>query len=141
MSHRGTKAESKGNLKGITSPITDSLTKQTIACADKVHRRIAPGLFEMIYESAMAMELEIAGVKLQKQVIFPTPYRDRLISQRRLDSLIEDKVAVEPKRKERFDAGFEAQILTYLKLPGLKTYLLTNFNSGLRKSGIRRFIL
>jgi GxxExxY protein len=99
MSHRGTKAESKGNL------------------------------------------LEIAGVKLQKQAIFPMPYRDRLISQRRLDSLIEDKVAIEPRRKERFDAGFEAQILTYLKLPGLKAYLLTNFNSGLGKNGIRRFIL
>ena len=89
----------------------------------------------------MAIELEFAGMKFQRQILVPIRYRDRLVGEHRLDLIVETQIVVELKSVERFDSVFEAQILTYLKLTNLKIGLLINFNSRLLKDGIRRFIL
>jgi GxxExxY protein len=59
----------------------------------------------------------------------------------RLDIVLEDSVILELKSVERMDLLFEAQILTYLRLSGIKTALLINFNSRLLHQGIERFVL
>ena len=141
LSHRGAESQSKTGVKKVRSVGTDPLTERIIACAIEVHRRIGPGLLESVYESAMAIELEFAGIKFQRQVIVPVQYRDRLIGDHRLDLVVEHAVVVELKSVERFDPVFEAQVLTYLRLTNLKTGLLINFNSRLVRDGIRRFVL
>jgi GxxExxY protein len=141
ISHGGTETRSKTEVKTRISLPTDPLTEKIIACSMEVHRRVGPGLLESIYESEMAIELEFAGIKFQKQVLIPIPYRGRLVGEHRLDLIVENKIVVELKSVERFDPVFEAQILTYLKLTNLKVGLLINFNSRRLKDGIRRFLL
>ncbi len=120
---------------------TNKLTERIIGCAIEVHRQLGPGLLEATYESALSMELEAAGLKYQRQLLFPVVYKGRTIGEYRLDLLVEDTVIVEIKSVERFDPVFEAQVLTYLKVAGKKIGLLINFNSRLLRDGVKRFIL
>jgi GxxExxY protein len=59
----------------------------------------------------------------------------------RVDLLIEDKLIVELKSVDQIKGIHEAQLLTYMKLAGVKTGLLMNFNVTMLKSGIRRSVL
>ena len=117
------------------------LTEKIIGCAIEVHRQLGPGLLEATYELALAIELELAGLKFQRQVAYPISYRDRIIGEHRLALLIEKAVILEIKSVERYDPIFEAQVLTYLKITGLRRALLINFNSRLLKDGVKRFVL
>ena len=119
----------------------DSLTERIIGCAIEVHRVLGPGLLEASYEAALAIELEAAKLRFQRQLLVPVSYKGRPIGEHRLDFLVEDAVVVELKSVERFDPLFEAQLLTYLRLTGKRRGLLLNFNSRLLKDGIRRFVL
>lgn len=128
------------NLKGMKEEI-NAITEKIIGCAIEVHRQLGPGLLESIYEEALAIEFELAGLKYEKQVIIPVTYKGRRIGEHRLDLLVEDMVVVELKSVERMDPVFEAQVLTYLKLTGKKVGLLINFNNRFLKDGIKRLIL
>ena len=94
----------------------NALTEKIIGCAIEVHRTLGPGLLESIYETAMCAELEEAGLKFERQVIVPVLYKGRNIGRHRIDLIVEDAVIVEIKAVERFDAIFEAQVLTYPRL-------------------------
>ena len=119
----------------------NAITERVIKCAIEVHRQLGPGLLESVYEEALAIECELDGLNVARQVKIPVEYKGRTIGEYRLDMLIENLVVVEIKSVERYDPVFEAQILTYLKITGKKVGLLINFNSRLVKDGIRRFIL
>jgi GxxExxY protein len=119
----------------------DPPTEKIIGCAIEVHRQLGPGLLEMTYESALAVEFELDKLQFQRQVAYPISYKGRVIGEHRLDLLIEKAVILEVKSVERYDPLFEAQVLTYLKITGLRRALLINFNSRLLKDGIKRFIL
>ena len=119
----------------------DPLTEKIIGCAIEVHRQLGPGLLESIYESALCVEFEIADLKFQRQVPCPVSYKNQVVGEHRLDLLVENSVILEIKSVDRHDPIFEAQLLTYLKITGLKRGLLLNFNSRLLKEGIKRFVL
>lgn len=119
----------------------DPLTRRIIACAIEVHKTLGPGLLEKLYKEAMAIELELAGMKVDKNLQIPVTYRDNLIGDYYVDLLVEEKVILELKSVERHDPVFEAQILSYMKLTGKKVGLLINFNSKMVKDGIKRFVL
>lgn len=119
----------------------DPLTERIIGCAIEVHRQLGPGLFEGIYESALCVELELQGLRFQRQVQAPILYKGRPVGDYRLDLLVEDQVVVEVKAVERFDPVFEAQVLTYLRASGRRVGLLINFNNKLLSAGIKRFVL
>jgi GxxExxY protein len=119
----------------------NAITERIIKCAIEVHRQLGPGLLESVYGEALAIECELDGLHVARQVKIPVQYKGRVIGEYRLDLLIENMVIVEVKSVERYDPVFEAQILTYLKVTGKKVGLLINFNSRLVKDGIRRFIL
>ena len=119
----------------------DALTEKIIGCAIEVHRQLGPGLLESTYESALCVELELAGLKFQRQLIYPISYKGRIIGEHRVDLIVERAVILEIKSVDRHDPVFEAQLLTYLKITGLHRGLLINFNSRLLKDGIKRFVL
>jgi GxxExxY protein len=119
----------------------NAITERIIKCAIEVHRQLGPGLLESVYEEALAIECELEGLHVTRQMKIPVQYKGRAIGEYRLDLLIENLVIVEIKSVEQYDPVFEAQILTYLKITGKKVGLLINFNSRLVKDGIRRFIL
>jgi GxxExxY protein len=119
----------------------NKLTEKIIGCAIEVHRHLGPGLLEAAYEMALSLELELAGLKHQRQIVFPALYKGRTIGVYRLDLIVEDCVVVEIKSVERFNPLFQAQLLTYLRLTGKRVGLLINFNTRLLKEGVKRFIL
>jgi len=119
----------------------DPLTDRIIGSAIEVHKWLGPGLLESVYESALCIELEERGLRFERQIAFPLKYRDRLIGEFRLDLIVEHAVVLELKSVERMDPVFDAQLLTYLRISGMKTGLLINFNSRLLKDGIKRLVL
>jgi len=119
----------------------NQVTERIIGSGIEVHRHLGPGLLEATYQAALSIELDIAGLRFQRQPVFPATYKFRIVGEYRPDLIVEDAVVVEIKSVERFDPVFQAQVLTYLKITGKKVGLLINFNSRLLPDGIRRFIL
>ena len=118
-----------------------ALTEQILKCAIEVHRHLGPGLFESIYESALCFELAVAGLRFKRQIGVPLYYKGRLLSEHRPDLVVADSVIVEVKAVERFDRIHTAQMLTYLRVTGLRIGLVLNFNSAVLIHGIRRVVL
>src|SRR6266540_5585436 len=119
----------------------DPLTRRIIACAIEVHKKLGPGLLEKLYKEAMVIEMELNGLKVEKNVKVPVEYKGKSIGDYFIDLLIEDCVILELKSVERHDPVFEAQILSYMRLTNKKVGLLINFNSKMVKDGIKRFVL
>jgi GxxExxY protein len=119
----------------------DEITERILGCAIEVHRTLGPGLLETTYESAMCVELAEAGLRFARQLPVPVVYKGHPIGEYRVDLLVEDAVVVEIKAVTKWDAVFEAQVLTYMKVTGKRVGLLINFHSRLLKQGVRRFVL
>jgi GxxExxY protein len=105
-----------------------------------VHSIVGPGLLESVYETAMSIEMTRAGLSFRRQAAMPLYYKGELISEHRVDLLVEDAVIVEIKSIERVAPIHIAQMLTYLKVADLKTGLIMNFNSQLLRAGLRRVL-
>lgn len=119
----------------------NQLTEKIIACGIEVHRNLGPGLLEAIYEEALCIEFQECRIPYKRQLPLPILYKGRRLGDYRADLPVESAVIVEIKSVERFDPVFEAQVLTYLRIPEKKVGLLINFNSRLLRDGIKRFIL
>jgi GxxExxY protein len=126
----------------IAPQANDLLTQRIIGFAIEVHRQLGPGLLESAYEECLCYELREAGLGFKRQVPLPVSYKAvRLDCGYRIDVLVEDCVILELKTVERLIPIHEAQLLTYLRLSGLRTGLLLNFNSPVLRDGIRRMVL
>jgi len=125
-----------------TPQANDLLTQRIIGFAIEVHRQLGPGLLESAYEECVCYELRQAGLVFQRQVPLPVIYKAvRLDRGYRVDVVVENAVILELKTVERLIPVHEAQLLTYLRLSGLRTGLLLNFNSPVLRDGIRRMVL
>lgn len=134
-SHQDTKSEEPAPI----SRALDAIAHDIVDCAFKVHSALEPGLLESIYETCLAHELSHRRHKVARQVAVPVMYGDlKLDGGFRIDLLVDDQVIVEVKAAERPNPLFEAQVLTYMKLTGLRLGLLVNFNVARIKDGIRR---
>jgi GxxExxY protein len=101
-----------------------------------------PGLLESAYEECLCHEMHQNGLVFQRQVPLPTIYKTvRLDCGYRMDIVVDDRVIVELKTVERLMPIHDAQVLTYMKLSGIPTGLLLNFNTSVLKDGIRRLML
>ncbi len=120
----------------------ENLSNQVIGCAIEVHRVLGPGLLESTYEQCLAHELKSHGIGFQLQHAVPVIYKDvKLDCGYRVDLLIENTLILELKSVEECKGIHEAQLLTYMKLAGIKTGLLINFNVTRLKDGLKRFVL
>ncbi|MES2555986.1 MAG: GxxExxY protein [Bacteroidota bacterium] len=107
-----------------------------------VYKELGPGLLESAYESALYFELLNAGLKVKKQLALPLVYKDvRLDCGYRIDLLVEGKVIIELKSIEYIMPVHHKQLLTYMKLTGVKLGLLVNFNESNIQKGIFRKVL
>lgn len=126
---------------GLTE-LEERTAREIVDGAYRVHRALGPGLLETVYETCLKRELETKGIGYRSQMVVPIRYDEYLIdSAFRLDLLVEDRVIVELKSVQRLEPVFTAQLLTYLKLSGLRLGLLINFNVPLIRDGIHRLIL
>lgn len=118
-----------------------ALTKRIIGCAIEVHRHLGPGLLESVYEAAMCIELEREGLPSTRQLMMPIRYKGETIAEFKPDLVVHESVVVEIKSAERLDPIHTSQMLTYLRITGLRVGLLLNFNSAMLQTGIRRIVL
>lgn len=130
MNHRGTETA------------RDALSERALGCAIEVHRHLGPGLLESAYEQCLCWELGQAGLKVDRQVALPVRYKDiQLDMGYRMDIVVNDTLVLELKTVESILPVHEAQLLTYLKLSGLRTGLILNFLTPVLRDGIRRMML
>ncbi len=119
----------------------DELMQGVIACAIEVHRHLGPGLLESAYEECLCWELKNIGLAFERQVPLPVRYKDSLLEcGYRLDIVVAQQVLLELKSVEKFVPVHQAQVISYLKLSGLKRGLLINFNVPVLRDGIKRIV-
>lgn len=119
-----------------------ALTEKIIGSAMRVHSKLGPGLLESSYLTCLNYELTKAGLFTRVQVALPLVYDEiKLDHGYRIDLIVQNEVIVETKSVEVLAPIHEAQLLTYLKLSGLKVGLLLNFNTRHLKEGIQRVSL
>ena len=108
----------------------DELTGRILGVAFRVHTTLGPGLLESVYEIVLAHELRKDGLLVATQVEMPVVYDGiRLDLAFRADVIVESRVILELKSVEALAPVHSKQLLNYLKLSGLKTGLLINFNT------------
>ncbi len=117
------------------------ITGEIIGAAIEVHRELGPGLLESSYEICLARELELRGISFEFELPLPLEYKGiRLDCGYRLDLLVAGTIIVEVKSVENLAPIHDAQLLTYLKLTGVKVGLLINFNVVVLKQGLKRLV-
>jgi GxxExxY protein len=117
----------------------NQLTGSVIGAAIEVHKMLGPGLLESIYEECLCYELSLLKIKFESQKELPIEYKgSKLSSGYRIDLIIDNQLILELKSCDQIQPIHEAQLLTYLKLSGIKYGLLINFNTVLLKDGIKR---
>ena len=120
----------------------NEVSRVVYECAIEVHRTLGgPGLLEGVYEEALAWELEKRGLRVQRQVQVPVVYKGQSLgTPMRLDLLVEGIVIVECKATGDYNEIFESQVLTYLRMSGLRLGLVINFGEKFVKDGIHRVV-
>ena len=111
--------------------------------AYRVHTALGPGLLESAYEACHAYEIRDHGLSVVTQVALPVIYREvKVEAGFRVDLLVENCVIVEIKAVEKMNPVYQAQLLTYMKLSGIRLGYLINFNvPHLKDGGIKRMVV
>jgi GxxExxY protein len=118
------------------------ISQAVIASAIDVHRELEPGFLESVYEKCLAYELSERGHRIDLQKEIPIVYRNiKFQCGFRADLIVDDKVLVEVKAIDQILPVHQAQVITYLKLTGISTGLLINFDVPLLKDGLKRISL
>jgi len=123
-------------------PHVERVGKAVLDAAFKVHTALGPGLLESVYETCTSFETRESGLQVVTQVALPVTYRDiKMDAGLRLDMLVENCVIVEFKSVEKMNPVYDAQLITYLKLTGIRLGFLINFNVVHLKDGIKRIVV
>ena len=117
----------------------DVLAKRVLDEAFRLHTELGPGLLESVYEQVLAARLRKAGLQVETQKTIPIVVDDLTIPDAfRADLVVGGKLIVELKSVEEMKPIFAKQLLTYLRLSGLKLGLLLNFGAPSLKNRIER---
>lgn len=126
----------------LQDPTIERRARVLFDCAFSIHRQYGPGLLESAYEKILAHELNKKGISVSCQQLLPIHHDGLVIDAGyRLDMVLDELVIVELKCVEKLQPIHEAQLITYLKLSGIKLGFLINFHEKLLKNGIRRFVV
>jgi GxxExxY protein len=119
----------------------NELSKIIVDCCFRIHTTLGPGLLESVYEEILAFELRKIDLHITRQQGIPVIYEGiKMDLGFRSDIIVENKVIIEIKSVEAIAPVHQKQLLTYLKITGLKLGLLVNFNDALIKNGIHRIV-
>jgi GxxExxY protein len=120
----------------------EEVTGGIIASAIEVHRHLGPGLLESVYEECLCHELNLRGIRFNRQTPLPVEYKGcKLDCGYRMDIVVNNAVVVELKCVDKILPVHEAQLLTYLRLSKCKVGLIINFYTEVLKNGIKRLVL
>ena len=112
-------------------------TGKIIGAAMEDHNHLGPGFQELIYQRALAYEFDLQGVPYEREFEMPVYYKQQLMSTRRVDFFVFEKISVEIKAVSSLDDGNLAQAINYLEAYNLEVGLLINFGS--KKLQFHRF--
>ncbi|MCD6199373.1 MAG: GxxExxY protein [Deltaproteobacteria bacterium] len=119
----------------------NQVTQKVIGAAIEVHKHLGPGLLESAYEECMCHELTLRGIAFDRQMPLPVRYKGvKLDCGYRLDVVVQNMLILELKACEKIEPIHRAQLLTYLKLSGIRLGLLLNFGVPVMKDGIVRIV-
>ena len=119
----------------------DAIAKIIIQSAFDLHKEVGPGLLESVYEILLADMLREHGLEVRRQMPIPVSFRGKLFDEGfRADLVVEGLVLVELKSIESLARVHLKQVLTYLRLSGLKLGLLVNFGGELLKGNVERLV-
>lgn len=119
----------------------NEIAKIIVNTCYNIHVELGPGLLESVYEEILAYELQILGLKVERQKSIPVFWKNiKMDIGFRADLIVEKKVVVELKSVELIAPVHPKQLLTYLRITRLKLGLLINFNEKLIKDGITRIV-
>ena len=103
------------------------LTSKIIGCAMTVHKKLGNGFQEVIYQRALAIEMNLSGISFSREFEMPIFYREEQIGTRRVDFLVEGIISVELKAITKLEDVHFAQAINYLEAYNLEIGLLINF--------------
>ena len=117
----------------------NEISREIVDAAYQIHTKMGAGLFESVYETIMAYELQKRGLRFERQKPIPVIYEGVHLGEGfRADFIVENLVIIELKSVERIAPVHKKQLLTYLRLTNKRLGLLVNFNTDLIKNGITR---
>lgn len=117
----------------------NEIAREVVDSAFQVHTKLGPGLYETVYEVALEHELCKRGLTVQRQKPIPILYDGINFEEGfRADLIVNDSLIVELKSVEKVASVHKKQLLTYLRMTGIKLGLLVNFGDELIKDGIFR---
>jgi len=109
--------------------------------AVRLHKELGPGLLESVYEVLLEHRLRNSGLRVERQVSVPVEFDEiQFEIGFRADLVVENLVIVELKSVDKIDRAHKKQVLTYLKLTGMKLGFLLNFGQDVMKTGITRMV-
>jgi GxxExxY protein len=119
----------------------NDIAKLVVDAAFKVHKALGPGLFESVYETVLAHEIEKRDLAVDRQRAIPINYEGMAFDEGfRADLIVNDRVIVELKSVENISPVHKKQLLTYLRLADKRLGLLINFGANMIKDGIFRVV-
>lgn len=117
------------------------LTNRMLKCAVDVHRALGPGLPEISYQRAMAVAMKLEGLSFNEEPELEMFYLGVKVGRHRPDFVVENAVVLELKAVKQVEPAAAKQMLTYLRVAGLRVGLLVNFNAPVISLGVKRFVL
>lgn len=105
------------------------LTGKIIGCAMEVHNELGCGFMEVVYQRALAFEMELQKISFVREFEMPIFYKQKQVGSRRSDFLVEDKISVELKAQTKLEPAHLAQAINYLEAFNLEVGLLINFGN------------
>ncbi|MCD6180380.1 MAG: GxxExxY protein [Bacteroidales bacterium] len=119
----------------------NEISKIIVNTSYNIHVELGPGLLESVYEEILYYELINQGLKVERQKAIPVIWKDNKMGIGfRADLIVENKVIIELKSVEMIAPVHPKQLLTYLRITGLRLGLLINFNEKLIRDGITRIV-
>lgn len=119
----------------------ETIARQIVDSAIRVHTRLGPGMLESAYEACVGYELAKRSFAVQKQVPMPLRYDDLLLDiGYRLDLVVEDAVVIELKSVQQLMPIHTAQLLSYLRAGDYRIGFLLNFSTVHMRDGIKRVV-
>ena len=121
--------------------LDNAYTHKLLACAYSVHTALGPGLLESVYEAALVYELKSQGFEVKHQVPVKVTYKEvELDMDLRLDIIVDNCIIIELKSVAEIQPVHHKQLLTYMRLTGIKLGYVINFNVDSLREGIDRVI-
>ena len=120
---------------------TNPVSEKVIGAAIEVHRHLGPGLLESSYHACLHHELGLRGIPHRSQLMLPLEYKGiRIAKGYVIDFLVQDSLVVEIKSVDKLLPIHAAQLMTYMRLRGVFSGLLINFDVATLTHGIRRLL-